>query len=82
MGFAGRPNSPLPWHHAPPIAPHHLADDASDQTWVIEQMIDWVLVIGPKSGADALRELRHAFPDIPLALRVTALEMLMSRSGQ
>ena len=33
------------------------------------------------SHADALRELRAAFPESPLAVRVAALELLLRRSA-
>ena len=45
----------------------------------IDQMVDRIQEIDPKSGSDALRELRRAFPDSPLTLRVNALEALMRR---
>jgi hypothetical protein len=37
-------------------------------------MMDRIARLRPASTAEALRELRSAFPDIPLAARVTALE--------
>jgi hypothetical protein len=46
-------------------------------------MLDWIDRQCPASGAEALRHLRDAFPDSPLALRVAALSTLMRRySGE
>jgi hypothetical protein len=39
-----------------------------------QAMMDRIASRRPASTADALRELRSAFPQIPLAARVTALE--------
>jgi hypothetical protein len=39
-------------------------------------MVDRIIASGPKSSAEALRELRTAFPNSPLALRVAALTAL------
>ena len=36
-------------------------------------------IMGTTSHADALRKLRSAFPESPLAVRVAALRMLMRR---
>jgi hypothetical protein len=41
-----------------------------------EAMVERISTGGPKSGAEALRELRAAFPDSPLSLRVAALTAL------
>jgi hypothetical protein len=41
-----------------------------------QAMIDRIARLRPTSTAEALRELRKAFPHIPLAARVTALEAL------
>ena len=38
-----------------------------------EAMVERIIAGGPKSGAEALKELRAAFPDSPLSLRVAAL---------
>jgi hypothetical protein len=57
------PQVPLPVHSAPPIVPNH----------VLARMVERVTLIHPRSSAEALRELRTAFPETPLALRVTAL---------
>jgi hypothetical protein len=41
-----------------------------------QAMMDRIARLRPTSTAEALRELRSAFPQIPLAARVTALEAL------
>jgi hypothetical protein len=68
-----RDRSPLPDHPSPPTAP-----DATSAA-AIARMADQIDLGRLKSGADALRQLRKAFPDSPLALRVAALNMLMRR---
>ena len=67
MGFASNYPQALPHTYAPPIA-GALPLDA-----LAEAMIERIRLSRPKSGAEALRELRTAFPDSPLALRVAAL---------
>ena len=44
------------------------------ETHLTQAMMDRIARLHPSSTAEALRELRSAFPDIPLAARVTALE--------
>jgi hypothetical protein len=39
-------------------------------------MAERIIASGSKSGAEALKELRTAFPDSPLSLRVAALAAL------
>ena len=63
------PQEPLPVHSAPPTAPE--ADRA------LARMVERMTEVSPRSGAEALRELRAAFPEAPLALRVAALGMVM-----
>jgi hypothetical protein len=65
------PQEPLPVHTAPPTAPEAGNDLA------FARMVERIVRSGPRSGAEALRELRIAFPDVPLALRVAALGMVM-----
>ena len=69
----GRANNNLPVHWSPAIAPD---DEAS-----LSDMLAWIDHHSPASGAEALRHLRAAFPDTPLALRVAALSTLMRREG-
>jgi hypothetical protein len=45
-----------------------------------QAMIDRIARLHHASTAEALRELRSAFPQIPLAARVTALEAMRRRS--
>lgn len=77
MGFADRAMPPLPFHVSPPAVPD-LQTDAE----MTHAMVERIIRLDPKSGAEALRQLRAAFPDSPLALRVAALGMLMRRSGK
>ena len=63
----------LPVHWAPSIA---VDDEAS-----LSDMLAWIDQQCPASGAEALRHLRAAFPDSPLALRVAALSTLLRRHG-
>ncbi len=44
------------------------------ETHLTQAMMDRIARLRPASTAEALRELRAAFPEIPLAARVTALE--------
>jgi hypothetical protein len=46
------------------------------ETHLNQAMMDRIAQLRPASTAEALRELRSAFPDIPLAVRVTALEAM------
>jgi hypothetical protein len=68
-----RDTDSLPVHWSPSIAPD---DEAS-----LAEMLAWIDEHCPASGAEALRHLRAAFPDSPLALRVAALSTLMRRRG-
>jgi hypothetical protein len=52
------------------------ADLALPETKLTQAMIDRIARLRPASTAEALRELRAAFPEIPLAARVTALETM------
>jgi hypothetical protein len=82
MGFAAKMPElpPLPIHVAPPTAPDITFPAAAPASSVL-QMVQRISHISPKSGAEVLRELRLAFPDSPLTLRVAALNMLMRRNG-
>jgi hypothetical protein len=73
MGRAAHDTNSLPVHWSPPIAP--------DREALLADMLDWIDRQCPGSGAEALRHLRDAFPDSPLALRVAALATLMRRYG-
>jgi hypothetical protein len=65
----------LPFHPSPGLVPEAPASDSVLTLAMIERIIQ----LHPRSGAEALRALRTAFPDSPLPLRVAALEMLMRR---
>jgi hypothetical protein len=71
MGFAAEGMRALAVHQSPPSAP--------DSEPTLADMVDWIGRQGPASGAETLRQLRVAFPDSPLALRVAALNMLIRR---
>jgi hypothetical protein len=73
MGFASDnppPPEALPVHSAPPTAPQAGPD------LELTRMVQRIIQLPPRSGAQTLRDLRTAFPDAPLALRVAALGML------
>ena len=78
MAFAERATPSLPFHASPPAAPESPPGDAE----ITRAMVERILRLDPKSGAEALRQLRATFPDAPLALRVAALGMLMRHSGR
>jgi len=73
MGRAAHAISSLPVHWSPSIAAGGEA--------ALADMLDWIDRQCPASGAEALRQLRAAFPDSPLALRVAALSTLIRRQG-
>jgi hypothetical protein len=68
-------DAPLPYLPSPPIAPESTAA-TRDLTAAMAQRL---LLLEPLSQAEMLRALRAAFPDSPLTLRVTALDMIMRR---
>ena len=45
-----------------------------------QDMVERISQTGPVTGAEALRQLRSAFPDSPLSLRIKALGMLSRRA--
>jgi hypothetical protein len=51
-----------------------LSEAELTQTRLTQAMMDRIARLRHASTAEALRELRTAFPQIPLAARVTALE--------
>ena len=71
MAFAAEGMCAL--HQSPPSAP--------DSEPTLADIVDWIGRQGPASGAETLRQLRAAFPDSPLALRVAALNMLILGQG-
>jgi hypothetical protein len=50
------------------------ADPVLPEAELAQAMMDRIALLNHASTADALRELRTAFPQIPLAARVMALE--------
>jgi len=71
MGFAAMAD--LPVHRSPPSVP--------DSEPSLAEMVDWIGRLCPTSGTEALRQLRAAFPNSPLTLRVAALSLLIRRQG-
>jgi hypothetical protein len=65
------PREKLPWNWAPSIAPDR--PDSSDERQLIRAMISLLIRTRPHSDAEALKFLRHGFPDAPLATRIAAL---------
>ena len=57
----------MPLHESPSLAP-------GSDAFLTQAMMDRIARVSPRSGSEALRELRAAFPDSPLSLRVAALE--------
>jgi len=51
-----------------------LSEAQLTQTQSTQAMMDRIARLRSASTAEALRELRTAFPEMPLAARVTALE--------
>jgi hypothetical protein len=45
------------------------------------RMVEQIIRTGPNSHAEALKQLRAAFPDSPLTVRVAALAILMRRGA-
>jgi hypothetical protein len=52
------------------------ADPASPEAQFTQAMMDRIARLRPASTAEALRALRAAFPEMPLAARVMALEAM------
>jgi hypothetical protein len=67
----------LPFAASPPLVP--VAGTPPRGT--AQDMLAHIARSGAVSGADALRELRTAFPDSPLTLRVAVLRQLANRGG-
>lgn len=53
-----------------------MTDPALPDAQETQVMMDRIAHLRPASTAEALRALRSAFPEIPLAARVTALQAL------
>ena len=50
--------------------------DAPSESDLAREMAGLLSVTARQSASDALKELRHLFPDVPLAVRVAALNVL------
>jgi hypothetical protein len=60
----------LPWRASPSMAPG--SPDRADELRLIQAMISLLSTASPSSDAEALKVLRHTFPDSPLATRIIA----------
>jgi len=60
---------------------HQSSPSAREREPSLAEMVDWIGRQSPGSGTEALRQLRAAFPDSPLTLRVAALSRLFFRPG-
>lgn len=65
----------LPWHAAPSIVP--VRPPGGERVEIIRAMADLLAIERPGSIAEALRALRLAYADFPLALRLAALTVAM-----
>ncbi len=63
----------LPWRPAPPVAPDIRATAIGLAASPVRAMADLLARRKPGSDAEALKLLRHAFPDFPLSARIVAL---------
>jgi hypothetical protein len=73
-------NSPyknLPCCAAPSIAPER--PDGGDERHLIRAMINLLIRTRPHSDAEALKFLRHGFPNAPLATRIAAFAARFNR---
>jgi hypothetical protein len=71
-----RQNHP-PLREAPTLAPTRPATGTRED--IVQAMIDVLAIETPRSTAEALKTLRRAYPDCPLALRLAALAAAMKR---
>jgi hypothetical protein len=69
------PYENLPCCAAPSIAPNR--PDSRDD--LIRAMISLLIRTRPRSDAEALKFLRHGFPDAPLATRIAAFTARFNR---
>ena len=63
----------LPMLLSPPLVP----ETGPPEPPCLAQMVEQVKARHPKTGSQALKELRAIFPDVPLALRVAALNIML-----
>jgi hypothetical protein len=71
------PYENLPWCAAPSIAPERPY--SSDERQLIRAMISLLIRTRPRSDAEALKFLRHGFPNSPLATRIAAFAARFNR---
>ena len=64
-------------HEAPALVPALPVSGTGDD--IVQAMADVLALESPCSTAEALATLRRAYPDCPLALRLTALAAAMKR---
>jgi hypothetical protein len=69
----------LPWHASPSIA--LASPDDADELRLIRAMISLLSAAEPSSDAEALKFLRHTFPDSPLATRIVAFAARFKRDA-
>ncbi len=67
----------LPRFRAPKLVPADPLHGTRDE--MVRAMADMLSLEPPTSAAEALRTLRLAYPDCPLALRLAALAAAMKR---
>lgn len=76
MGFEAKPEI-LTMDVSPAIVP----GAGPFETPSLTEMVETIATRSPKSGAEALRELRAAFPESSLPLRVAALNAFLRRQA-
>jgi len=69
----------LAYSPSPPLSPEFAGEFPAHGADLAAAMAAHLRASRPGSGAEALRSLRRAFPDVPLTLRVAALSALMRR---
>ena len=70
----------LPRREAPTLVPARPLSGTPDD--IVQAMAELLALENPGSTAEALRTLRLAYPDYPLALRLAALAAAMKRAPQ
>jgi hypothetical protein len=76
MGSAKMPvksDLALPFHVSPPLSP---AENDRERARI---MADTVMTYDPATDTDALTLLRAMYPEVPLPLRVAALDLIARR---
>jgi hypothetical protein len=73
MGFISTDYESLEMILSPPLMPEAAPPAAP----CLAQMIEQVKARRPQTGSEVLKELRAIFPDVPLRLRVAALNFML-----